>query len=145
MRHMRKVLVLNGPNLDQLGTREPEIYGTITLNDIAQLCVETGTQLGFEIDFRQSNDEAVIIGWLHEAATSKTFVVFNPAAFTHYSIAIRDAAALLTAGLIEVHLSNPLAREEFRHTSFISGLAQGTISGFGAQSYVLALQAIASS
>ena len=142
---MRKVMVLNGPNLDQLGSREPEIYGSLTLDDIASLCTETGKQLGFEIDFRQSNDEAVLIGWLHEAATNKTFVVFNPAAFTHYSIAIRDAAALLTAGLIEVHLSNPLAREEFRHTSFISGLAKGTISGFGAQSYVLALQAIATS
>ena len=142
---MRKVMVLNGPNLDQLGTREPEIYGSLTLNDIATLCTETGEQLGFEIDFRQSNDEAVLIGWLHEAAANKTFVVFNPAAFTHYSIAIRDAAALLTAGLIEVHLSNPLAREEFRHTSFISGLAKGIISGFGAQSYVLALQAIATS
>lgn len=138
-------MVLNGPNLDQLGTREPEIYGSLTLNDIATLCTETGEQLGFEIDFRQSNDEAALIGWLHEAAANKTFVVFNPAAFTHYSIAIRDAAALLTAGLIEVHLSNPLAREEFRHTSFISGLAKGTISGFGAQSYVLALQAIATS
>ena len=142
---MRKVMVLNGPNLDQLGTREPEIYGTLSLLDIEKLCTETGERLGFEIDFRQSNDEAVIIGWLHEAASAKTFVVFNPAAYTHYSIAIRDAAALLTAGLIEVHLSNPLAREEFRHTSLISGLAQGTISGFGAQSYVLALQAIASS
>jgi 3-dehydroquinate dehydratase-2 len=142
---MRKVMVLNGPNLDQLGTREPEIYGKLSLLDIEKLCTEAGERLGFEIDFRQSNDEAVIIGWLHEAATAKTFVVFNPAAYTHYSIAIRDAAALLTSGLIEVHLSNPLAREEFRHTSLISGLAQGTISGFGAQSYVLALQAIASS
>lgn len=142
---MRKVMVLNGPNLDQLGTREPEIYGTLTLNEIEKLCIETGTKFGLEIDFRQSNDEAVIIGWLHEAAAAMTFVVFNPAAFTHYSIAIRDAAALLSSGLIEVHLSNPLAREEFRHTSLISGLAQGTISGFGAQSYVLALQAIASS
>lgn len=142
---MRRVMVLNGPNLDQLGTREPEIYGTLSLNDIEKLCTNIGNKLGFEIDFRQSNDEAVIIGWLHEAAAEKTFVVFNPAAFTHYSIAIRDAAALLSSGLIEVHLSNPLAREEFRHTSLISGLAQGTISGFGAQSYVLALQAIASS
>lgn len=142
---MRKVMVLNGPNLDQLGTREPEIYGTLTLNEIEKLCVEAGTNFGLDVDFRQSNDEAVIIGWLHEAAAAKTFVVFNPAAFTHYSIAIRDAAALLSAGLIEVHLSNPLAREEFRHTSLISGLAQGTISGFGAQSYVLALQTIASS
>ncbi len=142
---MRKVLVLNGPNLDQLGTREPEIYGSLTLSDIKTLCIETGDRLGFAVDFRQSNDEAVIIGWLHEAAATETFVILNPAAFTHYSVAIRDAASMLTAGLIEVHLSNPLSREEFRHTSLISGLAIGTISGFGAQSYVLALQAIATS
>lgn len=141
---MRKVMVLNGPNLDQLGTREPDVYGTLTLSDINDLCVQTGKSLGFEIDFRQSNDEAVLIGWLHEAAKSKTPVIFNPAAYTHYSVAIRDAAAMLTSELIEVHLSNPLAREEFRHTSLISGLATGTISGFGAQSYVLALEALAS-
>ena len=99
--------------------------------------------LQIEVDFRQSNDEATLIGWLHEAAKSDTAVIMNPAAFTHYSVAIRDAAAMLTAPLIEVHLSNPIAREEFRHTSLISGIAKGTISGFGAQSYVLALNALA--
>ena len=140
---MRKVMILNGPNLDQLGTREPELYGTLTLAGIESLCSETATGLGFEIDFRQTNDEATLIGWLHEAAKSDLPVIMNPAAFTHYSVAIRDAAAMLSAPLIEVHLSNPIAREEFRHTSLISGIAKGTISGFGAQSYVLALNALA--
>lgn len=140
---MRKVLILNGPNLDQLGTREPEVYGSLTLSDIEKLCTSTAAGLGFEIDFRQSNDEAVLIGWLHEAAKSDLPVIMNPAAFTHYSVAIRDAASMLSAPLIEVHLSNPIAREEFRHTSLISGIAKGTISGFGSQSYVLALNALA--
>ena len=140
---MRKVMILNGPNLDQLGTREPELYGTLTLAGIESLCSETATGLGFEIDFRQTNDEATLIGWLHEAAKENLPVIMNPAAFTHYSVAIRDAAAMLSAPLIEVHLSNPIAREEFRHTSLISGIAKGTISGFGAQSYVLALNALA--
>lgn len=140
---MRKVMILNGPNLDQLGTREAEVYGTLTLAEIESLCKATAVTLDFEIDFRQSNDEATLIGWLHEAAKSELPVIMNPAAFTHYSIAIRDAAAMLTAPLIEVHLSNPIAREEFRHTSFISGIAKGTISGFGANSYLLALSALA--
>lgn len=140
---MRKVMILNGPNLDQLGTREAEVYGTLTLSEIESLCKATAVALDFDIDFRQSNDEATLIGWLHEAAKSELPVIMNPAAFTHYSIAIRDAAAMLTAPLIEVHLSNPIAREEFRHTSFISGIAKGTISGFGANSYLLALSALA--
>ena len=140
---MRNVMILNGPNLDQLGTREPELYGTLTLAGIETLCKETAATLGFAVDFRQTNDEATLIGWLHEAAKSDIAVIMNPAAFTHYSVAIRDAAAMLTAPLIEVHLSNPIAREEFRHTSLISGISKGTISGFGAQSYVLALNALA--
>ena len=140
---MRNVMILNGPNLDQLGTREPELYGTLTLKGIESLCNETAATLGMDIDFRQTNDEATLIGWLHEAAKADIPVVMNPAAFTHYSVAIRDAAAMLTAPLIEVHLSNPIAREEFRHTSLISGISKGTISGFGAQSYVLALNALA--
>ena len=97
---------------------------------------------GFEIDIRQSNEEAEIIGWLHEAADAHLPVIINPAAFTHYSYAIRDAAELLKAPLIEVHLSNPMAREEFRHTSVISGIAKGTITGFGPDSYLLALRAM---
>ena len=140
---MHKVMILNGPNLDQLGTREPELYGTLTLADIESLCKETAATLGFDVDFRQTNDEATLIGWLHEAAKSDVAVIMNPAAFTHYSVAIRDAAAMLSTPLIEVHLSNPIAREEFRHTSLISGISKGTISGFGAQSYVLALNALA--
>jgi 3-dehydroquinate dehydratase-2 len=140
---MRNVMILNGPNLDQLGTREPELYGTLTLAGIEKLCNETAATLGFSIDFRQTNDEATLIGWLHEAAKSDSPVIMNPAAFTHYSVAVRDAAAMLTAPLIEVHLSNPMAREEFRHTSLISGISKGTISGFGAQSYVLAMNALA--
>jgi 3-dehydroquinate dehydratase-2 len=140
---MRKVMILNGPNLDQLGTREPDLYGKLTLADIESLCIATATALDFEVDFRQSNDEATLIGWLHEAAKLNLPVIINPAAYTHYSVAIRDAAAMLTEPLIEVHISNPIAREEFRHTSMISGIAKGTISGFGANSYVLALTALA--
>ena len=140
---MRKVMILNGPNLDQLGTREPGLYGNLTLADIEALCHEAATEYQFEIDFRQTNDEATLIGWLHEAAKTNLPVIMNPAAFTHYSVAIRDAAAMLSSPLIEVHISNPIAREEFRHTSLISGISKGTISGFGANSYVLALAALA--
>jgi 3-dehydroquinate dehydratase-2 len=140
---MKKVLILNGPNLDKLGTREPEIYGSLTISEISDQCKKRGQALGLEIDFRQSNSETDLIEWLHEAASGKLPVIMNPAAFTHYSVAIRDAAALLVEPLIEVHISNPLAREEFRHTSLISGLAKGTISGFGVNSYLMALDAIA--
>lgn len=141
---MRPVLILNGPNLDRLGTREPDIYGATTLSDIAGACQRLGDELGLAVDFRQTNDESELIGWLHEAAERAVPVIMNPAAFTHYSVAVRDAAAMCEAPLIEVHLSNPLAREEFRHTSLISGLARGTISGFGVDSYLLALRALAS-
>ena len=135
-------MILNGPNLDQLGTREPEIYGAQTLIDIENLCKEFANKHEMDIDFRQSNNEADLIEWLHEAAQSSTPVIINPAAYTHTSVAIRDAAAALKAPLIEIHLSNPLTREEFRHTSLISGIARGTISGFGANSYILAIQAL---
>lgn len=140
MTAVTRVLVLNGPNLNRLGTREPEIYGTATLDE---LLGELGAAAeGVEIDLRQSNDEAELIGWLHEAVDARTPVILNPAAFTHYSYALRDAVALVTeAGIpvIEVHLSNPHAREEFRHTSVISGVATGVIAGFGFGSYRLAL------
>jgi 3-dehydroquinate dehydratase-2 len=139
---MRDVLILNGPNLDRLGTREPEIYGSLSLSDIGDSCAEFAKAHSLRIDFRQTNDEAELIRWLHEAADKSLPVIMNPAAFTHYSVAVRDAASMLTAPLIEVHLSNPLAREEFRHTSLVSGIAHGTISGFGANSYILALQAM---
>ena len=139
---MRKVLVLNGPNLDKLGTREPGIYGATTLSDIEQACKQFGAEHQLDIDFRQSNNEAQLIEWLHEASAQNLPIIFNPAAFTHYSVAIRDAAAMCDGPIIEVHLSNPIAREEFRHTSLISGLAKGTISGFGANSYLLGLRAL---
>lgn len=140
---MYEVYVLNGPNLNRLGTREPEIYGSMTYAQLADMCVATAGELGFRAQVRQTNDEAELIGWLHEAADGEIPVILNPAAFTHYSYALRDACAMLTAPLIEVHLSNPMAREDFRHTSVVSGLATGTIAGFGATSYVLALEALA--
>ncbi len=135
--------VLNGPNLSRLGSREPDVYGVLTLADIASSCQELGAELGFEVDLRQTDSEAELVGWLHAAADGRIPVVLNPAAFTHYSYALRDACAQRTADLIEVHLSNPAAREEFRHTSVIAGVATGTIAGFGAESYLLAIRAIA--
>jgi 3-dehydroquinate dehydratase-2 len=138
-----KVLVLNGPNLGRLDIRDSSIYGDMTYPALVSHIEGAAKTHGFDADVRQSNDEAEIIGWLHEAADTNTPVIINPAAFTHYSYAIRDAAELVKAPLIEVHLSNPLAREEFRHTSLISGLAKGTISGFGVNSYLMALDAIA--
>ena len=137
-----KVLVLNGPNLGRLDIRDSSIYGDMSYPNLVSHIEIAAKNHGFEADVRQSNDEAEIIGWLHEAADSNTPVIINPAAFTHYSYAIRDAAELVKAPLIEVHLSNPLAREEFRHTSVISGVANGTIGGFGPNSYVLALSAL---
>jgi 3-dehydroquinate dehydratase-2 len=141
---MSRVLVLNGPNLGRLGSREPDVYGSL---DLAALSDPLGEQApeGVQIDLRQTDDEAELIGWLHEAVDAGDPVILNPAAFTHYSYALRDAAALVTkAGLtlIEVHISNPHAREEFRHTSVISGVATGVIAGLGFDSYVLALEAI---
>ncbi len=144
---MKSVLVLNGPNLGRLGSREPEIYGAVTYAELVSLMSKTGSELGLEVETRQTNSEAELIGWIHAAVDSGTDVVLNPAAFTHYSYALRDAAAMVTKGglkLIEVHLSNPHTREEFRHTSVISGVATGVIAGFGVQSYVLALRQLAS-
>ncbi|MFN8171663.1 MAG: type II 3-dehydroquinate dehydratase [Candidatus Nanopelagicales bacterium] len=141
---MPDVLVLNGPNLNRLGTREPDVYGSTTYADLVALCEESGAELGLRVEVRQTNDEAELVGWLHEAADARTPVVLNPAAFTHYSYALRDACAMLTAPLIEVHISNPAAREEFRHTSVVAAVATGTIAGFGMDSYRLALRAIAS-
>jgi len=137
-----KVLVLNGPNLGRLDIRDSSIYGDMTYPSLVAHIESAAKTHGFVADVRQSNDEAEIIGWLHEAADTNTPVIINPAAFTHYSYAIRDAAELVKAPLIEVHLSNPLSREEFRHTSVISGVANGTIGGFGPNSYVLALIAL---
>lgn len=139
---MAKVFILNGPNLNRLGEREPDIYGTLTLAEIEQACVSFGSNHNLEVDFRQTNSETELVTWLQEAADTDAPVILNPAAFTHYSVAVRDAAALLKSTLIEVHISNPLKREEFRHTSLISGIAKGSITGFGVQSYLLALQAL---
>jgi 3-dehydroquinate dehydratase-2 len=143
---MSTVLVMNGPNLGRLGTREPEKYGTTTHADLVALAEEWGKGLGLEVIVRQSDSEADLVHWIHEAVDSGWNVVINPAAFTHYSYALRDACALVeTAGLalVEVHLTNPAAREDFRHTSVISAVATGTIAGFGVESYRLALEAIA--
>lgn len=141
---MTSVLVLNGPNLGRLGSREPEVYGSGTLDDLrAQL---EAAASGFTIDLRQTDDEATLIGWLHEAVDSGSPVILNPAAFTHYSYALSDAAKLVTSAgliLVEVHLSNPHAREAFRHTSVISAVATGVIAGFGFDSYLLALDLVA--
>jgi 3-dehydroquinate dehydratase-2 len=137
-----KVLVINGPNLARLDIRDSSIYGDLSYPQLVQLITDSASELGFEADIRQSDQESEIIGWLHGAADSNTPVIINPAAFTHYSYAIRDAAELVKAPLIEVHLSNPLSREEFRHTSVISGIANGTIGGFGPDSYRLALRAL---
>ena len=142
---MSRVLVLNGPNLGRLGSREPDVYGSQDLSALRVLLTEqAGSEV--EIDLRQSDDEAELIHWLHEAVDSSTPVILNPAAFTHYSYALRDAVALVTKAdipVVEVHISNPHAREEFRHNSVISGVATGVIAGFGFDSYLLALRVVA--
>ncbi len=138
---MPHVLVLNGPNLGRLGSREPEIYGSQSLADIEQALREQAAG-AVDLVFEQSDDEAELIGLLHKAVDSSMGVIINPAAFTHYSYALRDACAMVTSAglpLIEVHLSNPHAREEFRHRSVVSGVATGVVAGFGADSYRLAL------
>ncbi|MFY9231431.1 MAG: type II 3-dehydroquinate dehydratase [Candidatus Nanopelagicales bacterium] len=140
---MARVFVLNGPNLNRLGTREPDVYGHATFEDLVRECVDAGRELGLEVEVRQTNDESELIGWLHEAQDAGAAVVLNPAAFTHYSYALRDACAILDAPLVEVHLSNPAAREDFRHTSVVAGVSTGTIAGFGLDSYRLALRAVA--
>ena len=137
-----KCLVLNGLNLSRLDLREKNYYGDITYQDIEDVIKKEAATLQIEVEIRQSNDEAEIISWLHEAADKKIPIIFNPAAFTHYSYAVRDAVVMLKAPCIEVHLSNPLSREEFRHTSVISGVVNGTIAGLGLDSYRLALSAL---
>jgi len=141
---MSRVMVLNGPNLGRLGSREPDVYGDQDLSALRVHLVEAAGD-ALEIDLRQTDDEAELVHWLHEAVDAGSPVILNPAAFTHYSYALRDAAALVTnAGLplVEVHISNPHAREQFRHTSVISGIATGVIAGFGFGSYLLALEAV---
>lgn len=137
-----KIMILNGPNLARLDLRDKDIYGNLSYEDLRKFVVDKAVALGLEVDIRQSDSESEIVSWIHEAADSKMPMIINPAAFTHYSYAIRDAVSMLKAPAIEVHLSNPLSREEFRHTSVVSGVVQGTIAGFGAESYGLALVAM---
>jgi 3-dehydroquinate dehydratase-2 len=137
------IYVLNGPNLGRLGKREPEVYGSRTYDDLVAFVQAAAAEVGLAVDVRQTDDEATLIGWLHEAAESARGVVLNPAAFTHYSYAVRDAAAMLPVPLVEVHLTNIAAREEFRRHSVVSGVAAGVVSGFGFDSYRLALRALA--
>ena len=137
------VLVLNGPNLGRLGKREPDTYGSTTYAELADRLVAFGSSLGLDVDVRQTDAEAQMISWLHEAADNSIPVVLNPAAWSHYSIAIADAVAQRTADLIEVHISNIHTREEFRHHSVISGYATGVIAGLGIDGYELALRKLA--
>lgn len=139
----RPVLVLNGPNLGRLGTREPAVYGSTTYADLVELCEKSGTELGLAVETRQTDHEGELLGWLHAAADAATPVVLNAAAWTHTSVAVRDACSQLTAPLVEVHISNVHKREEFRHHSYISDVASGVIVGLGVTGYVLALRWIA--
>ena len=144
---MKKILILNGPNLNLLGTREPAVYGSETLADVERLCREEGEKLGVAADCRQSNHEGQLIDWIHEAgreiaAGNMLGVVFNPGAFTHTSVALHDAIKGASATVIELHISNVHAREEFRHHSYISPAARGIMVGFGVQGYALAMSAL---
>jgi 3-dehydroquinate dehydratase-2 len=144
---MKKILILNGPNLNLLGTREPAVYGSETLSDVEHLCKEEGKKLGVAVDCRQSNHEGQLIDWIHEAgreiAAGKMLgVVFNPGAFTHTSVALHDAIKGASATVIELHISNVHAREEFRHHSYVSPAARGIMVGFGVQGYALAMGAL---
>jgi 3-dehydroquinate dehydratase-2 len=139
---MTRVLVLNGPNLGELGRREPDIYGHASHDDLVAACRDEAATLGLDVDVRQTDDESVYLGWLHEAAGVDALIL-NPAAWTHTSVAVRDAAAALAVPYVEVHLSNPLGREEFRHVSYTAGKAVGIVAGFGLDSYRLALRALA--
>lgn len=138
-----RALVLNGPNLGRLGTREPDVYGKTTYDDLAEMCRRVGNELDLAVAVRQTDDEFEMLQWLHEAADSDTAVVLNAGAWTHYSIAVRDACAMLTAPLIEVHISNVHTREEFRRHSVISEVATGVIVGLGVRGYSLALRWVA--
>ena len=140
---MNRVLVLNGVNLGRLGSREPLVYGSTTHAELARICTETGAQLGLDVEVRQTDHEAELIGWVHEAADAGLPVVLNSAAWSHYSYALRDACAQLTAPLIEVHISQTSAREQFRHSSVISAVATATITGLGIEGYRAALRFLA--
>jgi 3-dehydroquinate dehydratase-2 len=144
---MTTVLVLNGPNLNLLGTRKPEVYGSTTLADVEKMCREEGGRLGLEVDFRQSNHEGQLVDWIHEAGANVRSgdcigVVLNPAALTHTSVALHDAIEGASVPLVEIHISNVHRREEFRHHSFISPMARGIVVGFGVHGYVLAIDGL---
>ena len=139
----REVLVLNGPNLGRLGTRQPLIYGATTYAELVALCEKAATECGFSADVRQTDDEAQMLGWLHEAADREIPVVLNPASWSHYSLALHDACAMLSAPLIEVHISNIHTREQFRHHSVVSATAVGVIAGLGVDGYAAAIRWVA--
>lgn len=134
-----KVYVLNGPNLGRLGTRQVDVYGATTYADLAEMCRRAGADLGLDVEVRQTDAEAEMLGWLHAAADEQAAVVLNPGAWSHYSYALRDACAMLRAPLVEVHISNIHAREQFRHHSVVSAVATGVICGLGVDGYRLAL------
>lgn len=138
----KSILVLNGPNLNKLGTREPEIYGHQSLADIEQACRTHATTVGYDVEFRQSNQEGDLVEWIQQADSGFAGIIINPAAYTHTSIAIRDALSLISIPIIELHLSNIFRREEFRHLSHVSPVADGMICGFGASGYMLAVDAM---
>ena len=140
---MTKVYVLNGPNLGRLGTRQVDVYGTTSYANLVDLCVKTGAELGLDVEVRQTDAEHEMLAWLHTAADENAAVVLNPGAWSHYNYAIRDACALLRSGLVEVHISNIHAREQFRHHSVVSAVATGVICGLGVDGYRLALQYLA--
>lgn len=135
------IFILNGPNLNRLGAREPDVYGRATLEDVRAACAERAMAFGYDIEFRQTNHEGELVDWVQEAAERGSALVINPAAFGHTSIALHDALRLLTAPIVEVHLSNPAAREAFRRRSYVGRLARGVVSGFGSLSYVLGVEA----
>ena len=137
------ILILNGPNLNMLGTREPELYGEQTLDDINNICSDRASKLGLTIDFRQSNAESELVYWIQQAPENNAAIILNAGAYTHTSIAILDALRLTGVPIVEVHLSNIFQREEYRHTSFVSKAAHGVICGFGSNGYELALDATA--
>ncbi|MCE3232057.1 MAG: aroQ [Rickettsiaceae bacterium] len=138
----KTILIINGPNLNLLGTREPEIYGAETLADVQKSCEKTAKELGFKCDFRQSNDEGEIVNWIQESRKKHQGIIINAGAYTHTSIAIRDALLSSDLPIIEVHISNIFKREEFRHHSYISDVARGMICGLGTKGYILALEAM---